>query len=166
MRWSGLRARLNVPFSELEARIDSLQQENKQLQKELDSIRKEALLGNFEDLLSQAETVAEARLLTATIEGADMDGLRELIDRFRDAEPNGVAVLASTKDERPIIIVGVSEALVKRVVHAGNIVREVAKVVGGGGGGRPNLAQAGGKDASRLPQALGIVKELVAQSLS
>ncbi|MCB0009377.1 MAG: alanine--tRNA ligase, partial [Anaerolineales bacterium] len=101
-------------------------------------------------------------LLTALIPDAEPDSLRELIDRFRDKVPNGVAVLATVNGDRPVFVAGVSEALVKKGVHAGNIVREVAKVVGGGGGGRPNLAQAGGRDASKVGEALAIVRELLA----
>ena len=160
-----LSTRLNAPFSELEARIEALQLENKQLQKELDTIQKEALLGDFDSLLGKVVDVGSAKLLTAQIEGADPDGLRELIDRFRDKMPNGVAVLATVNNDRPLFVAGVSEALVKQGVHAGNIVREVAKVVGGGGGGRPNLAQAGGRDATKVAEALGIVAGLVEQSL-
>ena len=85
------------------------------------------------------------------------DSLRLLIDRFRADNPSGVAVLASTQNDQPIIVAGVTEDLVKRGLHAAELVRSVAEVVGGGGGGKPTLAQAGGKDASKLPEALALV---------
>jgi alanyl-tRNA synthetase len=79
---------------------------------------------------------------------------------------SGTAVLATVQNGKPIIIATVTEDLIKRGLKAGDIVREVAKMVGGGGGGRPNLAQAGGRDASKLPEALTAVASLVEKVLS
>jgi alanyl-tRNA synthetase len=77
---------------------------------------------------------------------ADVDALREMTDWFRDKVASGTAVLASVINGKPLIIATVTDDLIQRGLKAGDLVREVAKIVGGGGGGRPNLAQAGGKD--------------------
>ena len=96
----------------------------------------------------------------------DADSLRLLIDRFRSSNPSGVAVLASIKNGQPIIVAAVTEDLVARGLHAGELVKSVAEVVGGGGGGKPTLAQAGGKDASKLPEALAQVPAWVQAHLT
>jgi alanyl-tRNA synthetase len=85
------------------------------------------------------------------------DELRRLVDRFRAVHPSGVVVLASAPDDQPIIVAAVTQDLVERGLHAGELVKSIAQQVGGGGGGRPTLAQAGGTDPTRLPQALALV---------
>ena len=92
--------------------------------------------------------------------------MRQLIDRFRSSNPSGVAVLASTQNGQPIMVAAVTEDLVARGLHAGELVKSVAEVVGGGGGGKPTLAQAGGKDASKLPEALAQVPAWVQAHLT
>ncbi len=156
---------LNAKPEELEGRLDALLAENKELKKELDSAKKESLAGQLDSVLDQTSEVAGVTLLTAIVEGADSDGLRDLTDRFRDKAGSGVAVLGTVNDGRPLLVAAVTKDLIDRGLHAGNIIREVAKVVGGGGGGRPNLAQAGGKDASKLPEALAIVPGLIESSI-
>ena len=105
-------------------------------------------------------------MLAVQVAGVDVDGLRQMADRFRDRAQSGVAVLATVKNEKPLLIAVVTKDLIPRGIKAGDIVREVAKKVGGGGGGRPDMAQAGGRDPDKLPDALASVPELVAQALS
>ncbi len=93
-----------------------------------------------------------------------MDNLREVSDWFRNKVKSGVLVLGSVADDKPQLLVTVTDDLTKKGLHAGNLVKEIAAVVGGGGGGRPNMAQAGGKDSSKLPQALTKARELIAQN--
>ncbi len=156
---------LNAKSDEVEGRLEALLSENKELKKEIESAKKESLAGQLDSVLDQTTEVAGITLLTAVVEGADSDGLRELTDRFRDKAGSGVAVLGTVSNGRPLLVAAVTKDLIDRGVHAGNIIRDVAKVVGGGGGGRPNLAQAGGKDASKLPDALAIVPGLVESSI-
>ena len=104
-------------------------------------------------------------MLVGSVTGGSAENLREMADWFRDRVASGVAVLATVKDDRPLLIATVTEDVIKRGVKAGDLVREVAKMVGGGGGGRPNLAQAGGRDASKLPGALEKVPDLVRTNL-
>ena len=93
-------------------------------------------------------------LLTATLPDANSDTLRQMSDRFRQRYPSGIAVLASIIDGRPLLVISMSEDLVKRGLHAGELAKYLAAPLGGSGGGRPTLAQAGGKDASHLENAL------------
>jgi alanyl-tRNA synthetase len=97
--------------------------------------------------------------------GADADTLRQMADRFRQRHPSGVAVLGSVSDGRPLLIAAVTEDLVQRGLHAGELVKFVAGPLGGGGGGKPTLAQAGGKDASRLAEVLAGVPGWVEERL-
>ena len=152
---------LNANSDEIEGRLESLLSENRDLKKEIEGMKKESLVGQLDSVLEQAAEVSGVNLLTAVVDGADADGLRNLTDRFRDRSGSGVAVLGAVKDGRPLLVAAVTKDLIDRGLHAGNIIREVAKIVGGGGGGRPNLAQAGGKDASKLPEALAAVPSLI-----
>jgi alanyl-tRNA synthetase len=107
------------------------------------------------------QQVAGVNLLVAQVDVAGVDNLREMADWFRDKVGSGVVVLATVNDDKPLMIAAVTDDVIALGVKAGDLVREVARVVGGGGGGRPNLAQAGGRDAGKLPQALAIVPGLV-----
>ena len=122
---------------------------------------------NFVRFFDLIETVKGVSVLTAVLEDTDADTLRALTDRFRQRYPSGVIVLASTgSDGKPIIIAAITEDLVKRGLHAGDLVKLVAAPLGGSGGGRPTLAQAGGRDASQLEKAMSIVKKWVEIKLS
>lgn len=156
---------VNAPVAELPARIAALQAENRSLQKQLEQMQSRLAAVQFESLMANAQEIAGARVLTAKAEGLDADGLRELADRFRDNNPTSVGVIGSVVNGRPIFVAVVSKDLIAKGVKAGDLVREVATVVGGGGGGRPDMAQAGGKDASKLDEALAIVPNLVKEKL-
>ncbi len=156
---------LSVKPEDLEARLQALLQEQGRLAKELAEARAQLAVAHYERLEAAAAQVEGVTLLTGEIPGADADLLRRLVDRFRSAHPSGVIVLASRSNSRPVIVAGVSQDLVARGLHAGELVKTVAQVVGGGGGGKPTLAQAGGKDAERLPDALAQVEPWVRERL-
>jgi alanyl-tRNA synthetase len=92
------------------------------------------------------------------------DNLRDLADLFRGRINSGVLVLGTVYEGKPQLLVAATDDLTKKGVHAGNMVKEMAKTVGGGGGGNPRLAQAGGKDAAKLPDALKLARELLSKS--
>jgi alanyl-tRNA synthetase len=126
--------------------------------KQIAALRQSLAAAEFEQSLQSTTLVSGAHLLTATLPEADADTLRQMVDRFRQRYPaNGVAVLASVSQGRPTLIAAITDDLVKRGLHAGDLVKFVAAPLGGGGGGKPNLAQAGGKDASKLAEALASV---------
>ena len=117
-------------------------------------------------LMEIAERSDEHLAAEAAREGSDGPAFVALVDRFRQRYPTcGVVVLASISEGRPVVIAGVTEDLVQRGLHAGELVKHIASYLGGSGGGRPTLAQAGGKDASRLEEALGSVYDWVTANL-
>ncbi|MFO7682460.1 MAG: alanine--tRNA ligase [Chloroflexota bacterium] len=157
---------LNAPLNEVETRLTNLLADHKALQKEFGQLQRQAARSQFDALLAQVQEVAGVKLLAAQVDVSDVDTMREMADWFRDKAVSGVAVLAAVNEGKPVFIVTVSDDLVKRGLKAGDIVREVAKVVGGGGGGRPNMAQAGGRDAAKIPEALALAPGLVEAALS
>jgi alanyl-tRNA synthetase len=134
--------------------------------KQTASLRQRLTLMEFSQRLSELQIVSGVPVLAVQVEDADADTLRLLADQFRSQYPSSVAVLASTLDNRPILIAAVTEDLVRRGLHAGDLVKHVAVPLGGGGGGRPTLAQAGGKDPARLPEALNSVSGWVQSRLT
>ncbi len=103
--------------------------------------------------------------MVAHINDVDVQTLRDMSDHLRDKLGSAVVVLATAVDDKPQFIAAVTDDLLKRGIHAGELVKAVARTVGGGGGGRPALAQAGGRDLSKLPAALAQVPDLVRQQL-
>lgn len=134
--------------------------------KEITELRHEIASKEFIQHLVSVQTIKNIPILAASLPGADADTLREMSDRFRQKYPTGVAILATvTKDERPIIIATVTEDLIKRGLHAGELVKYIAQPLGGSGGGRPTLAQAGGKDPTQIEKALSMAKQWVEDHL-
>ncbi|MGH2621019.1 MAG: alanine--tRNA ligase, partial [Anaerolineales bacterium] len=137
------------------ARLAGLVEERDRLERELGRLRDSLAVEFFNRLAPLA--VDGIPVLAGLIPNASAESLRALVDRFRSEHPSGVAVLASAVDNRPIIVAAVTQDLVARGLHAGELVKAVAQQVGGEGGGKPTLAQAGGKDPSQLPTALALV---------
>ena len=115
--------------------------------------------------LDQVEQVSGVPVLAAQVKALDAEMLREMSDWFRSKVGSGVVVLGAVVDGKPSLLAAVTPDLVERGLDAGKIVRAAAQLIGGGGGGKPTLAQAGGKDASRMPEALATVKQSVAEAV-
>ena len=159
-------ALLDTKVDDVPKKIDDLLKELNHNRKNLARLR--ADLANFRLLtyLERVPIVHDIPVLTAVIQDVDAETLRSLIDRYRERNPVGVAVLATVGENgRPFLIASVSQNLVERGMHAGELVKFVAKPLGGGGGGRPTLAQAGGKDASKLEEVLSKVPDWVESKL-
>ncbi len=156
---------LKTTAGELDRKVLSLMDESQQQQKEIARLRRELALRDLDGLLGDMDMVAGVPVLTGQIAHADADTLREMADRFRQKVPSGVAVLGAVKDGKPALIACITDDLVKRGLNAGAIVRQIAGVIGGSGGGKPTLAQAGGKDPSRLPEALAMVRSVVSAAI-
>jgi len=109
--------------------------------------------------------VGGVKLVAREVSGLDKDGLRALVDQQRDKIKSGVVVLASPSDGKVSIVVGVTADLAKRV-PAGQVVKQLAPIVGGGGGGRPDFAEAGGKDASKIGEMLAASRGVIEKMLS
>ena len=116
-----------------------------------------------ESLLNRAEVINGVKVLAAKVSSCTPDVLREMSDLLRDKLGSSIIVLGTIFDDKPAFIAAVTPDLVARGFDAGKIIREVAKIAGGGGGGKPTLAQAGGKDKSKLDEALGLVRKMVSE---
>ena len=161
-----LAGRLNTPVGEIETRLDALLEHDRSQERQLEQAMRRLARADFEVLLGGVMEIKGARVLAAQVDGGDPDRLREMADWFRDRVKSGVAVLGTVKDGKPLIVAAVTEDLIGRGLKAGDIVREVAKVVGGGGGGRPDMAQAGGRNPDKLAEALDTVRSLVEATLT
>ncbi|MGH9792016.1 MAG: DHHA1 domain-containing protein, partial [Candidatus Acidiferrales bacterium] len=159
-----LAARLNVPRDEVVAAVERLTQSAKQLEKQLDSLKAKAAQGQAGDLLTRVRTVKDVQVLAAQPAQVDRAGLRQLVDTLRQKLGSGVVVLGTAEDGKVALISAVTKDLQPRL-HAGNIIREIAKLVGGSGGGRPDIAEAGGKDTAALENALAQVYPIVERML-
>jgi alanyl-tRNA synthetase len=146
---------------EVGGKVEALLKENQAAQKEINRLRHELARHDFERLLDQTQDVNGVALLAVRVRVSQVETMRDMADWFRDRHPSGVVCLGAVIAERPQLITAVTSDLVERGLHAGRLVKAVAQVVGGGGGGRPTLAQAGGRDASRLDEALAGVPDLV-----
>ena len=159
-------AALTARPGEIASRITALADENKRLARELQQARMKAAMGGGGTTASEdIADVAGVKLVAREVSGLDKDGLRALVDRHRDAIKSGVVVLACTADGKVSIVVGVTPDLTKRV-PAGEVVKQLAPIVGGRGGGRPDFAEAGGKDAARIPDLLATSRTLIEKLLS
>ncbi len=146
-------------------KTQALVEENELAHKQIHKLRQDLVAVEFAASLKQVPLVAGVPVMAAVLANADADTLRQMTDRFRQQYSSGVVVLGSSSDGRPILIACVTEDLVKKGLNAGEIVRIIAQVIGGSGGGRPTLAQAGGKDASKLQEAIDQVQHLVKAKL-
>ncbi len=144
-------------------RVAILQDEIAQMRKHIGRLQRDLARYRFAEMVNSMEDVAGVKALIAQIDGLPAETLREMADWFRNKVDSGVMVLASVVDNSPLFIATVTQDLIKQGLHAGNLVREVAKVVKGGGGGRPDMAQAGGKDASKVPEALEKARQVIAE---
>ena len=147
--------------AEIGEKVASLLAEVQGQRKEIARLRRELAKRDVEALLGHVQMVQGVRVLAAQVEAANMEMLREMSDWLRDKLGSGVIVLGAVMDDRPGFVAAVTPDLVERGLHAGRLVKEVARVVGGGGGGRPTLAQAGGKDATKIGEALKLVAEFI-----
>jgi alanyl-tRNA synthetase len=150
---------------ELPEKEQSLLAELDHARRQVQSLRQELISHEFNRVMGEVKQVKGAVVLGAVLKNADADTLRQMTDQFRNKYPSGAIVLGSAVDGRPVIIAAVTEDLVKRGLNAGDIARNAAQLVGGSGGGRPTLAQAGGKDASHLAEAVETIYQTSEEKL-
>jgi alanyl-tRNA synthetase len=146
-------------------KVLSLLDEQQGLRKELDNLNRELARQRFAAILEQTESIAGVSVLAALVEAPNVETLREMCDWFHEQIGSGVVVLGADIGGRPSLVAAVTSDLVDQGVHAGRLIKDVARVVGGGGGGRPTMAHAGGRDPGRLPEALGTVGPWVRTAL-
>ena len=150
----------------LTEKIGHMMSENKALHSEVESLKSRLAQDAMGDVMDQVQEVKGVKLLAAEVQGVDMNGLRDLGDQLKEKLGEGVVVLASGNDGRVSLMVTATEGAMKQGAHAGNLVKAFAGLVGGGGGGRPNMAQAGGKNPAGIKDALEKAKETLEGQLS
>jgi len=168
-RFSALKQTAGMLASSLEevpVKMKTTLDELEQTRKQAHHLRQELVSAEFNEQLSNVAQVNGTPVLAMVLSNADVETMRLMTDRFRQRYPSGVIVLGSATDGRPALIAAVTDDLVKRGLQAGDLVKTIAQVIGGSGGGRPTLAQAGGKDAGRLPEALDQVVPYVKNKLA
>jgi alanyl-tRNA synthetase len=151
---------LKIPPLELPRRLQKLLEDQKQLEKQLAQLEARLARSRAQDLAASVREVAGVPVVAARLDGLDAEGLRSVVDTLRERLASGIICLGSVIDGKVNLVASVSKDLTSRFA-AGKLVQEVAKQVGGGGGGRPDLAQAGGKDPSKLDEALAGVPSWV-----
>ena len=163
-----LSDRFKVKPEEISDRVNSLQTELKSTQKELEAAKQELALAKSDGLLSQAETVGEYQYLVADMGEMDAKSLQSAAERLQQKLGESAVVVASIPSEGKVSLVAAfSQGIIQeKKLQAGKFIGGIAKICGGGGGGRPNLAQAGGRDASKLDEALTTAKQQLIESLS
>ena len=172
---SYLRARLETletmaemlgarPGEEIE-RLSASMDESREQRRTLQDLQRKLAAQSADSLLDQAVEVKGVRVLAARVDVTEANTLREMCDHFRDKLGSAVVALGAVVENRPMLVVAVTQDLIDRGLHAGKLAGSAAQRMGGGGGGRPNMAQAGGKDASRLAESLDTVSVLVSEML-
>ena len=150
----------------LTEKLNHLMTEIKDLTSENESLKSKLAKDSLGDVASQVTEIKGIKFLATAVEDVDMNGLRDLGDQLKTQLGEGVVVLASAKDGKVNLIVMATDQAMKQGAHAGNLIKAIAPCVGGGGGGRPNMAQAGGKNPSGIQEALAKAKEVLTEQLN
>lgn len=171
--YDNLEEKLNEAAKVLKAAPDNLAEkishmtaENKALHAEVESLKNRLAQDAMGDVMNQIQEVQGTKLLAIEVDGVDMAGLRDLGDQLKDKMGEGVVVLASGNEGKVNLMATATEGAMKQGAHAGNLIKSIAGLVGGGGGGRPNMAQAGGKNPAGIKEALAKTPEVLKGQLS
>ncbi|HRE49221.1 MAG TPA: alanine--tRNA ligase [Aggregatilineales bacterium] len=160
----GIAAALNTAPDQVGERLTALQQEIAGARAENLKLQRALARAAFEALRSKTERLNGVNVLVAQVEATPPEMLREMTDWFRDALKSGVVVLGTVNEGKPSLVAAVTGDLAKRV-GAGDVIKKIAPIVGGGGGGKPTMAQAGGKDAAKLSEALNVAKVFIGEKV-
>ncbi len=158
--------KLQVPVDQVEDKLDAVLELEKQLEKENHDLQKKDASVKYNEAKKKIESIGEIAVLTLYVKDVDPAALRDLADRFKSEFNAGVAVFATTNGKgEPVLLAACTPTVIKKGIKAGDVVNAAAEEVGGRGGGRPDMAQAGGKDASKIDEALNKAKEFVKNHL-
>ena len=149
----------------LKEKIEHMLAEIKTLQSEVESLKSKAAKDALGDVMDQVKEVNGIKLLATAVEDVDMNGLRELGDQLKEKLGQGVIVIASSANGKVNLVAMATEEAMAKGAHAGNLIKGIAALVGGGGGGRPNMAQAGGKNPVGIPDAIAKVEEVLKEQI-
>lgn len=157
---------LRVRPTEIAERIEALIQQNKELEKEITRLKQKSASSQVSDLLSKVVDIKGVKVLATTVENCDRDSLRTMVDDLKVRLGSGVIVLGSVTDGKATFVAGVTDDLIKeKGLKAGDIIKRVAEIAGGSGGGRPDMAQAGGKDTSKISEAVAETLKVIAEKI-
>ena len=151
---------------QLKEKIEHMLAEIKALQSEVESLKSKAAKDALGDVMDQVKEVNGVKLLATAVEDVDMNGLRELGDQLKEKLGQGVIVIASSANGKVNLVAMATEEAMAKGAHAGNLIKGIAALVGGGGGGRPNMAQAGGKNPAGIPDAIAKVEEVLKEQIT
>ncbi len=160
-----LQSKLQTQIKDLPAQIDRILEDNKRLERELATFKQQTVLGALDELIAGAEKLEDGAIVVAEVEAASPEDMRTLGDRIRDRLDPVAIMLAAKNEDKVLFLSMVSKSLVKKGVHAGQVVKTAAQICGGGGGGRPDMAQAGGRIPEKLPEALEKSKILFGEQM-
>jgi len=161
-----LSQKLQTPVVDLETRLDSFMRDTEELRRRLAALERTALRSEAEGMLGRAVEVDGVKVVAGRTSATSAEAMREMGDFLKVKLSSVVVVLSAVIEGSPLLVATVTPDLVDRGLHAGNLARDTAKVMGGGGGGRPEMAQAGGRNVEKLDEALRGVPDLVRRSLS
>ena len=153
---------LKTKVSEVPKRVEALHVQLKESARENESLKAKLSAIEAGQMTDKVQTIGDVQLLAAQVAAADMDALRTTVDQLKQKLGSAIIVLGAVSEQKVNLVVSVSQDLVGKGYHAGKIIKEVATICGGGGGGRPDMAQAGGKDPAKLAEALEHVQSLIA----
>ncbi len=146
-------------------KIEHMTADMKVMQSEIESLKSKAAKDALGDVMDQVVEVNGVKLLAAAVEDVDMNGLRDLGDQLKEKMGQGVVVIASSANDKVSLIAMATDDAMAKGAHAGNLIKGIAGLVGGGGGGRPNMAQAGGKNPAGIPSAIAKAAEVLAEQV-
>ena len=155
-----LASQLNVGEDAVLAQVEKLSQTAKHLEKELETQKRKGALGQLDELAGRVQLIKGVKVIAAEVQNVDREGLRQLVDSLRQKLGSGVVALGMPENGKVALIAGVTKDLTARV-HAGKLIGALAEKLGGKGGGRPDLAEAGGKDTAGLQTALQTVPSYI-----
>lgn len=152
---------MKASIEECVEKANAFKKELKEKDKEIQKLNNEILKQNIGNILSNYEEINGVKLFAISLIGKDANSLREIADKIKDKNESCAVLLASDLGDKVLFVSAVTKDLVQKGIHAGNIVKEAAKIAGGGGGGRPDFAQAGGKNPEKIHEAIEAVKKIV-----
>ncbi len=160
-----LSAQLGAPPEQVVKRLKALQDELDARKKELGQLQRASAKSDLDSLLGRAQRVEGVSVIAEAVNAASADVLREMSDALRDKLGSGVVALGAVINDKPSLIVSITPDLIARGLRAGDLIKQPARLMGGSGGGRPNMAQAGGKDAAKLGDVLSLIPSVIENTL-
>jgi alanyl-tRNA synthetase len=142
-------------------RVRSHIEEFRTMKKELEEIKKQAMGSEVDEMVKNAKDINGIRLITASFSDYNINDLRSLSDDIKKSYKNTAMVFAAVSGEKVTFLTSLTDDLVEKGYHAGNMIKQIAKIAGGGGGGKADMAQAGGKDPSKVDEALAFAESLI-----